>query len=34
MGLTIFAMRRPVTILMLVTALICGGALAYNNSER
>ncbi len=30
MGITIFAMRRPVTTLMLVVALISGGALAYN----
>ena len=30
MGLTIFAMRRPVTTLMLVVALISGGALAYS----
>ena len=29
MGVTIFAMRRPVTTLMLVVALISGGALAY-----
>ena len=30
MGVTIFAMQRPVTTLMLVVALISGGALAYN----
>ena len=27
---TVFAMRRPVTTLMLVVALISGGGLAYN----
>ena len=30
MGITVFAMRRPVTTLMLVVALISGGVLAYN----
>src|SRR6476660_10055774 len=30
MNPTVFAMRRPVTILMLVVALISGGVLAYN----
>src|SRR5437763_640377 len=30
MNPTVFAMRRPVTTLMLVVALISGGALAYN----
>jgi hypothetical protein len=30
MSLTAFAMRRPVTTLMLVVALISGGALAYS----
>ena len=30
MGITVFAMRRPVTTLMLVVALISGGGLAYN----
>ena len=30
MNPTIFAMRRPITTLMLVVALISGGALAYN----
>src|SRR3954449_5016905 len=29
MNTTVFAMRRPVTTLMLVVALISGGALAY-----
>ena len=30
MNPTVFAMRRPITTLMLVVALISGGALAYN----
>ena len=30
MGVTVFAMRHPITTLMLVVALISGGVLAYN----